>query len=117
VLGSGPVRRGAERGVLEAVLQDGLHGEVTRRAERECAHARRLESRRAVPLGQAQQPEASAVALLGVRAGLEDAADDRGASRADRLAPADQATRRPLEVLAVCGRQVLGERGVAAALR
>ena len=84
------------------------------RADGERPAAGRLQALLAVGLGQIQQPQARAVALLGVRAVLELPLHDGARAGADVLAPVQQPSRRPLHVLAVRTRHVLGQRRVPA---
>ena len=69
----------------------------------------------AVALGQAEQPQAGAVAVLGVLVLLEDAGDDFAGGHADALAPLDQPLRRPVAMGAVRRRHVVVDRREAAA--
>ena len=68
-----------------------------------------------VALGQAQDAETRAVALLGVRAVGEDRLHQRRRPRPDARRPVDQPRRRPGQVLLMRLRHVLGERRMAAA--
>ena len=83
-----PRRRSSAGGQpVEAVLQDRLDVAVGARAGGERARARGLEPLVAVALGQPQDAQAGAVALLGVRPLGEDRLDQRAGVRADALRP------------------------------
>jgi hypothetical protein len=77
--------------------------------------ARRFKPRGAVALGQAQDAEAGAIVLLGMRPVGEDRLDQRGRLGADGARPVDEARRRPLEMALVGLGHVGGVRGVLAA--
>ena len=61
---------------------------------------------RAVQPPEPHQPEARAVALLGMRAALEDARHEPAGRRAGLRGPRDQARRRPFRVRAMRARHV-----------
>src|SRR6266403_1415492 len=69
----------------------------------------------AVALGEPQDAEARAIALLGMRTVREDRLDQRGRLGADGARPIDEARRRPLEVALVGLGHVGGVSGVLAA--
>ncbi len=71
--------------------QDRLDVAIRPCARRDGAGAGRLESRGAVPLRQAEEPEAGAIALLRMRTALENRRDQRFRVAADRRPPPDQA--------------------------
>ena len=98
---------------IEAVLEDRVDVTIGARTDTKSAGARGLEALVAVALGEAEEAEARAIALLGMGPALEDGLDQRLGVRADPAAPADQARGRPLEVSAVRLGHVLGDRGVA----
>ena len=112
-LGSG--RGGAE--AVEAVLEDGIDVAVGAGAGGQGARTRRFQARGAIPLAQAEQPEAGAEALLGMRAIGEDG-DDQGCRLGpDVLSPAGDARGRLLQVAQVGLGHMGGDRGVVAAMR
>ena len=73
-----------------------------------------LEAGGAVAAAEAEQPQAGAVALLGMRAVGEDGGDERRGLGADGLRPLDEARRRPLEMVLVGLGHVGGGGGVPA---
>ena len=89
---------------------------IRARAGGDRARARGLEPLGAVALGEAQDAEARAIALLGVRAVGEDRLHQLGGVGPDALGPVDEPRRCPLEVLLMRLRHVRRERRVAAAL-
>ena len=105
-----------QRHAIEAVLQDRVDMAIGARADGDRARARGLEPLGAVALGEAQDAEARAVALLGVRAIGEDRLDQLLGGGPDALGPVDDPRRRPLQVLLVGLRHVRRDRRVAAAL-
>ena len=68
---------------------------VTEGAQRQSPFAGRLQPRLAVAARQAEQPQAGAVAVLGMLVGLQQPGDELAAGHADALAPLDQPLRRP----------------------
>ena len=109
--GAGPAGSGT---LVEATGQDVLHGAVAGGAEPGGARGGRLQAGGAVGLAQAHEPEAGAVALLGVGLGREDGRDELGRGRARRRRPGDQAGGRPFGVGAMGVRHVRGVGGVLA---
>src|SRR5438093_5363129 len=83
---------------VEAVREDRLHAPIARGAHGPRALTRLLDPRGVVAAGEAQEAEAGAEALLGMRAEREDLAHDGGRRWPDRLGPADEARRSPLRV-------------------
>ena len=74
--------------LVEAVAQDGLDAAVAMGAEDERAPAGGFQAFFAVALAQAQDPEAGAVALLGMLAFAQHRRDQRAGGRPDGLGPA-----------------------------
>ena len=99
-------------GLVEAVLEDRLDAAVAGAADGEGALGGRLQAGVAVALGQAQDPEAGAVGLLGVKTPFEHGGDQGGSGRPDLLGPADEALGRPIAHPAVLLGHVLGRGGV-----
>src|SRR5438876_2258655 len=95
---------------IEAVLEDRVDVAVGARVDRAGAGAGGLEPLGAVALGQAQDPEARTIALLGMRAIRENRLDQRGGVRADGVGPVDEARGRPFEVV------LMGLRGIGGVL-
>ncbi len=73
------------------MFQDRLDVAIRPRARRDGTGAGRLESLGAVLLRQAEEPEAGAIALLGMRTALENRRDQRFRVATDRRPPPDQA--------------------------
>ena len=67
-------------------------------AEFERQRAGRLDALRAIALGQAEQPQAAAVAVLGMAEALQLLGDEAAGVRPDVAAPMDQPLGRPLLV-------------------
>ena len=111
VVGGGLVLEG------QAVLgrgEDVLDGAVAVGAQALGARAGGLEPLVAVAPAEAHEPQAGAVALLGVRAALEDLGHHAPRGRSGLLGPADEARGRPLRVRPVRAGHVLGQgRGLA----
>jgi hypothetical protein len=80
-----------------------------------CRTGRWFEPLGAEALGQAQDAEAGAIALLGMRPVGEDRLDERGRLGTDGARPVDEARRRPLEVALVGLGHVGGIGGVVPA--
>src|SRR5256885_17222028 len=107
---SGERRRGRERGEpVEAVLEDRIDVAIGAGLDGAGPGARRFEPLPAVALGQAQDAEARAIALLGMRTVREDLLDQGGRLGADRARPVDEARRRPLQMALVRLRHVGSE--------
>ena len=104
-----------ERDLIEAVLEDRVDVAIGAGGDAARAGARGFQPGRAVALGQAQDAEARAIALLGMRAVGEDRLDEGRGLRADRLGPADDARGRPLQMALMGLGHVGGVGGVAAA--
>ena len=83
-----------------------LDGAIAIGAEPLGAATRRVEPIRAVDAAQAHEPETGAIALLGMRAPLEEARDESPGRGAALLGPRDQARRRPFRVRAMRARHV-----------
>src|SRR5208282_1962486 len=98
------------------MFQDRFDVSVGAGAGRHRAGARGLESLSAVALGQPENAEARAVALLGVPALREDRARELPRLGPDALGPAHDPRRRPLQVLLVALGHVLGLRRVTTPL-
>src|SRR3990167_8718016 len=81
------------------MFEDRVDMPIGARADGDGAGAGGLEAGVAVALGEAQDPEAGAVALLGVRPIGEDGLDEGGGLRADRAGPRDEARRGPLQMV------------------
>src|SRR5206468_6813384 len=95
----GELRRGRGRGEsVEAVLEDRVDVAVGARVDRDGAGAGRLEPRGAVALGQPQDAEARAIALLGMRPICEDRLHQGGGLRAYGAGPVDESRGPPLVV-------------------
>jgi hypothetical protein len=91
---------------------------VLERAQRERAFAGRFQPGVAVAFGQPEQPQAGAVAVLGVLVVRKQPRDDFAGGGVNALAPFDQPLRRPLQMRAVRRRHVrLHGREAAATLR
>src|SRR5437867_841874 len=100
--GEGERRRGRERcEPVEAVLEDRIDVAIGAGLDGAGPGARRFEPLPAVALGQAQDAEARAIALLGMRTVREDRLDQGGRLGADRARPVDEARRRPLQMALV----------------
>ena len=80
-------------------------------AEGQRAVARRFESAVAVLPSQAHDSQTGAISLLGVRAALQDPADELSGRWPDLLSPADQPRRCPLGMRAVGAGHVLNRGG------
>ncbi len=93
-------------------LQDGAHRPLGRRANHECALARRFQPVLAVLARQRQQTQAGAVSHFRVRTVRQQMPDDRLGADADRCAPVQQPARGPFHVGAVSRRHMLGHGGV-----
>ena len=103
------------RGVLvEAVGEDRCDAAVGVGADghRPCGSG--LKARLAVGVGQAQQPQAGAIRLLGVTPGAEHGGDECGGVRTDVVGPSDEALWGPLAHLAVLLGHVLVGGGMTA---
>ena len=100
---------------VEPVLEDRLDRAVGAGADLEAAIAGRLEPLGAVLARQAQDAEAGAVALLGMRPALQDQRGEHGGARADRRRVALDPLDRPVGITPVRARHVLGDRRVPAA--
>ena len=95
------VRGALLRGVsIELVVEDGADGAVGERADLDGARGGRLQTHDAERLGQAQDAETGAEALLGVRAILEDLLAERRGGGADQGGVATDAVDRPVGVTA-----------------
>src|SRR6185437_3028189 len=113
----GRVRTGEEVWVLiELGLEDRLDALARRGAEGQRPAAGGLQALLAVGLGEVQQAQARAVALLGMRPVVELPLHYCAGAGADLLCPVQEPARRPLQVPTVRLWHVLGERGVCTAL-
>ena len=99
---------------IESGDEDGLDRAVAWGAGVERADAGGVESVGAVAFAEADEAEAGAVALLGVREALEELLDEEPDSRAEARAPRDEAGGRPLDVALVGLGAVRGVGGEAA---
>src|SRR5437762_430537 len=90
-----------ERLAVEAVREDRLHAAIAGGAHGPRALTGLLKPRGVVAPGEAQEAEAGAEALLGMRAPREDMTHDRRGRRPDRLGPEEEARRGPLRVAPV----------------
>ena len=90
------------------MLEDGVDVAIGARLDGAGARARGFQPVAAVALGEAQDAEARAIALLGVRAIGEDRLHQGGGLGADRAGPVDQARGRPLEMFTMRLRHVCG---------
>src|SRR5262249_52414430 len=103
-MSAGPVGGRGRRLTVEPVLEDRFHAAIARGAHGAGALTCVLDPRGLVAAGEAEETEARAEALLGMRAPLEDPTHDRGGGGTDRLGPADEPRGRPLRVAAVAVR-------------
>src|SRR5258708_5428623 len=94
---------------MEAVLEDRLNGAVGSGADVEAAVAGRFQPLGAVLPCQAQDADAGAVALLGVRPAFQDQRGELGGARADRRRVDGDALDRPFGVPPVPAPHVLGD--------
>ena len=99
VLGGDPLGSG-HRALDEVppVAQDVAHMAVLPSAEFERQRAGRLDSLRAIALGQAEQPQAATVAVLGMAEALQQLGDEAAGGHTDVATPMDQPLGRPLLV-------------------
>ena len=95
---------------IETVFEDRVDMAVGAGVDAAGARARRLEPGGAVALGEPQEAETGAIALLGVRPVGENRLDEGGGLCADRARPGDDARGRPLEV-ALMGLRHMGRLG------
>jgi hypothetical protein len=118
VLGRAPFgsRRGARHEVTP-VDQDVAHMPVLPDTEFERQGASRLDALWPIAPGQAEQPQAAAVAVLGMAQALQQLRDEEASGRADASTPMDQPFGRPLFVRTMRGGHVFVQRGVAAPAR
>src|SRR5262245_22349055 len=100
---------------VEAVLQDRIDMAIGARLDGTGARASGLEPLRAIALGEAQEPQARAIALLGMGPIRENRRDERRGLSADGTRPVDEAGGRPLQMMLVGLGHVRGVGGVAAA--
>ena len=96
VVGQGALGRLVQGLFVEAVFQDGLDRTHRARPQGEGALGGGFEPGIGVGLGQAQDPEAGAVALFGMTPSLEDVSDERARGGSDLLGPSREALGRPL---------------------
>jgi len=90
-----------ERDLIEAVLQDREDTSPCRRTDRQRTRAGSLDAIDRVSLRVADQREARAVALLGMRAVSHDRVDERAGARAKFSCPRNDPRWRPRAVLPV----------------
>src|SRR2546422_3462589 len=100
--------------LVEAGGEDVGNGLVAWSAKAFGPGARHLDPRGTMTLSEADDPQARAVALLGMGPGPEDLGDDAARGRPRLLGPGDQTRGGPLGMRPVGGRHVFGEGGVAA---
>ena len=72
ILGQGETRLLLEGEAVEAALENGFHRAVGEAANAECPGARGFKAFGRIPVPEPQEPEAGAVALLGVRLRFHD---------------------------------------------
>ena len=106
---------GRPRQPVEAMFEDRVDMPVGARADGDGPGTGGLQAGVAIALGEPQDAEAGAVALLGVRPVGEDSLDEGGRVGADRARPGDEAQGRPLEVVLMRWGHVGGVGGVPAA--
>jgi hypothetical protein len=87
--------------LVQASREDGLDAAVARGADRPGPPAREFHPRGPVAARQADDPQARAEALLGVRPAGEHGPGGRGSLGADRLGPPEDARRAPVAVAPV----------------
>src|SRR5262245_1204048 len=114
--GEGELREGLGLGEsIEAVLQDRIDMTIGAGLDRAGAGAGGLEPPRAIALGETQDPQAGAIALLRMRTIRENCRDERRRLRPDGPRPVDEARGRPLQMVLVGLGHVSGVGGVTAA--
>src|SRR5690606_25987287 len=103
VVVSGQIRflLGAQRLLIQAVLEDRFDTFVAVAAQAQCALTGGFQARLAIGLAQAHDPQTGPVALLGVRSAGQDRGNEPGGGRSGFLRPADEPGGRPLAVLAM----------------
>ena len=109
-----PVRGRCGPLAIEVVLQDRVDGGVGARADLQRPAAGGLEPLGPVALGQPQDADAGAEALLGVRPLAQDDLDECRGVAPDLAGPPLEALRRPVGVAPVARRHVLAHRRVLA---
>jgi len=114
MVGADPLVGGRWRALVAVVDEDVAHMAVLAGADLQGQHAGRLQPRFAVALGQRQQAETGAVAMLWMLVLGHQARHRFGRRRADALPPVDQPRRRPFHVGAVRRGHVCRRRGEAA---
>jgi hypothetical protein len=102
---------------VERALQDRAQAGIGAGLQLQRTLTGRFEPLVGIGLGQAQDPEASAIAHLRMRLAGEDGTDDFGCGGAHGFAPVNQAGRRPLDVSLVALRHVLKNGRVAVGCR
>ncbi len=103
-------------GLVEPVAEDRFDAAVAAAVDSESPRGGRFQAGGAVALGQALEPEAGAVGLLGMTPG-EDGGDQGGGVRSDLPGPVDEAVGRPVAHAAVLLGPVLRRGGVAPLVR
>src|SRR6266403_1851434 len=98
---------GHHRVLVTAGFQDRQHALAARALQFHGQGARRLEPAMPVLARQGEQPQTGPVSLLRMSLALEQMLDHRAGMGADRGAPVDEPSRRPLRMLAVRFRHVL----------
>ena len=96
-----------QRDLVEAVLQDGVDAAVRGAANLQRALAGGQHALALVALAQVHQPQARAVAMLGMRTRAQDRLHQLGHRRSDGRAPRHQLGGRPFQMRAVRGGHVL----------
>ena len=103
-------------GLVEPVAEDRFDAAVAAAVDGQRPGGGRFQAGGAVALGQALEPEAGAVGLLGMAPG-EDGGDQGGGVRSDLPGPVDEAVGRPVAHPAVLLGPVLRRGGVAPLVR
>src|SRR4051794_39526580 len=108
------VGRFVEESAIEAALEDRTDRGDGASLDEDATSAGGIDARIVVALGQRQDTEAGAKALLGVRPGFDDDLEERRGRWTNLLSGGDQPSRRPFAVAAVGAGHMIGNRGVAA---
>src|SRR5271156_2649308 len=108
------VGRLVEKSAIKTIFEDRTDRGDGTCLDEDGALAGCIDARIAIALGQRQNAEAGAEALLGMRPVSHDSLEEGRGGGTDPLAGRDQSSRRPLAVAAMCARHVIGNRGMAA---